>query len=209
MYAFVRRLGIVGLLVGSFAAAGAYEARGAKRSLPEFTAVRAAVDKYFATLRNYRPGDLISQSDWLTVAKELDRLGWKPSDAAQIRDAVLPDKSFLIQQSRSQEGRAFMRQIAQLPQGYDRLEHLSRLPYGEASITRLIDGPDGYKLLDYMTTAPGGRELGKMLSVDEGGANFNKPTGRIYTVDALLQQLEQSYTNDSRPPAPRQPVSVP
>jgi hypothetical protein len=209
MYEFVRRLGIVGLLVGSFAAVGGYEARGAKRSLPEFTAVRTVVDKHFATLRGYQSGDLISQADWDAVAKELDRLGWKPTDAAQIRGALLPEKSFLIQQSRSQEGRAFMRQIARMPQGYDRLDHLSRIPYGEPTIRRLIDGPDGYKMLEYMTTAPGGRELGKMLSVDEGGANFNKPTDRIYTAEALLQQLQQSYTNDSRPPAPRQPISVP
>ena len=208
MYIFVRRLGIVGLLVGSFAAAGAYEARGAKRSRPEFTAVRAAVAKHFASLRGYQPNDLISQPDWDAVAKELDRLGWKPSDAAGIRDALLPEKSFLIQQSRSQEGRDFMRQIARLPQGYDRLDHLSRIPNGEPTITRLIAGPDGYKMLEYMTTAPGGRVLGNYLSVDENGANFNKPSGRIYTADALLQRLEQSYTNDSRPHV-RQPISVP
>jgi hypothetical protein len=209
MCAFHRRLGIVGLLIGSFAVAGANEAQAAKKALPQFTAVRAAVDKYFASLRGYRPGDLISQADWLVVAQQLDRLGWKPSNAAQIRDAILPAGSYLIQQSRSEDGRNFMRQVASLPDGYDRLDHLSRIPNGEPTITRLIEGPDGYKMLEYMTTSPGGRELGRMLSEDENGANFNQITGRIYTADALLRQLEQSYNNDSRPPAPRQPIVVP
>ena len=209
MCMFVRRVGFLGLLVGLMVFVDAYEARGEKRALPEFSAVRAALDKHFAAQRGYQPGDLISQSDWDVLAKGLDRLGWRPSDAAQIRAALLPEKSFLIQKARTQEGRDFMRQVARSPQGYDRLDHLSRIPNGEPTISRLIDGPDGYKMLEYMATAPGGRELGNYLSADENGARFNEPSGRIYTAEALLQRLQQSYSNDSRPPAPRQPISVP
>jgi hypothetical protein len=208
MFSFVRGLGALLLVAGALASLDAPATFAAKPKLPQFTAVRAVVEKHFAAQRGYLPGDLISQSDWDAIAKQLDRLGWKPSDAPQIRSGLLPDKSFLIQKSRSPDGRDFMRQVARSPQGYDRLEHLSRIPNGEPTISRLIDGPDGYKLLEYMATAPGGRELGTMLSVDEGGANFNKATGRLYTADALLQQLQESYNRESQPQV-RQPVSVP
>ncbi len=209
MCLFVRRLGILGLLVGLLLGIGAYEAQGAKHKLPEFNAVSAALDKHFAAQRGYQAGDLISQSDWDTLAKELDRLGWTPSNAAQIRTALLPERSFLVQKSRTEDGRAFMRQVSRLPQGYDRLDRLSRIPNGEPTVSRLIDGPDGYKMLEYMTTAPGGRVLGNYLSADENGARFNEASGRIYTADVLLQRLRESYSNDAQPPAPRQPISVP
>ena len=206
---YVRPLGIIGLLLGSCAVTCLAEAQAAKKNRPDFSAVRAAVDKHFASRRGYQAGDLISQADWQAIAKDLDRLGWLPSNANQIRDAILPEKSFLIQQMRTDNGRDFMRQISRMPQGYDRVDHLSRIPNGEPTVARLIDGPDGYKMFDYMATQPGGRILGDYLSEDENGANFNKNTGRIYTADTLLQHLEQSYTSDSRPPAPRRPISVP
>ena len=57
----------------------------------------------------------------------------------------------------------------------------------------LIRGPGGEKLIEYMTTAAGGKELGKQLSQDPNGANFNAPTGRIYTVPDLLKYLKQQY----------------
>ncbi len=53
-------------------------------------------------------------------------------------------------------------------------------------------GPDGYKMLQYTTTTSGGGELGKMLSNSPGAGDFNASTGRIYTVDGLLDRLRQS-----------------
>ena len=32
-----------------------------------------------------------------------------------------------------------------------------------------------------------------MLSRDPGGANFNQPTGRIYTEKMLVQELKRAY----------------
>jgi hypothetical protein len=31
--------------------------------------------------------------------------------------------------------------------------------------------------------------MGNMLSVDPGGKDFNKPTGRIYTAEKLIERL--------------------
>jgi hypothetical protein len=57
---------------------------------------------------------------------------------------------------------------------------------------RLKQGPDGYKLIEYLAVTDGGREMGKMLSAAPRGKNFNRPTGRIYNADQLLQRLETS-----------------
>jgi hypothetical protein len=35
--------------------------------------------------------------------------------------------------------------------------------------------------------------MGKMLGVTSTGRDFNKPTGRIYTVAGLIQQLRPRY----------------
>jgi hypothetical protein len=78
------------------------------------------------------------------------------------------------------------------PNGYDRIDRLSRLPLGQQTVRDLIRGPGGEKMVAYMTTASGGKELGKMLSNDPQGKQFNAPTGRIYTVAMLLDRMKQS-----------------
>ena len=48
-------------------------------------------------------------------------------------------------------------------------------------------------MIKYMTTDPAGKNVGKLLASGQGGADFNKPTGRIYTVPMLLSQLQEQY----------------
>jgi hypothetical protein len=67
------------------------------------------------------------------------------------------------------------------------------MPRGHKIVSYLIRGPDGYKMIQYMTTAPGGTVLGQQLSDAPKGANFNQPTGRIYTVPMLELRLHASY----------------
>jgi hypothetical protein len=85
-----------------------------------------------------------------------------------------------------------MRRIAKYPEAFDRLDRLSRLPHGKQTIRDLIKGPGGDKMIQYLTTTPGGKETGKMLSEAPKGAKFNASTGRIYTVDLLLQHVKKS-----------------
>ncbi len=86
-----------------------------------------------------------------------------------------------------------MRQSGKYPLAYDRIDRLSRMIMGEKNVRALIRGPDGYKMIQYMTSTPYGRNMGQMLSQDPRGADFNSPTGRLYTADALLGRLQQSY----------------
>src|SRR4029079_4973518 len=123
----------------------------------------------------------------------LKLLGWVVRDRAEIMKLVPGESEFIVRELRSAEGRTFMRQSGKYPLAYDRIDRLSRMIMGEKNVRALIRGPDGYKMIQYMTSTPYGRNMGQMLSQDPRGADFNSPTGRLYTADALLGRLQQSY----------------
>ncbi len=164
----------------------------AEPSLP-FSRLENVVVEHFRSLPDYQPGAVISRSQVEAVFLNLDRLGWPAADRNAILDRVLADSDWLVQELRSSDGRRFASRIATYSGGYDRLDRLTRLANGRRTVHDLIHGPGGYQMIEYMTQSRGGGELGKMLSKAPGGANFNQPTGRIYTVDGLLDQLKKSY----------------
>ena len=175
-----------------------------KPAWPKFSAVTEVVERRLQSDRNYRPGDLISRGDLEPIFKELAELGWQVADRSEIEKQLLADGDFLVRELRTNSGRAFMRQVARYPDGYGRLDRLADLSDGKLIVRRLIDGPDGYKLLEYLTTAPGGREMGKMLSQSPHGKDFNRPTGRIYTAEPLLERLKSSHAKAEKARARRE-----
>ena len=60
----------------------------------------------------------------------------------------------------------------------------------------VIRGPGGDEMIEYMTTSKGGKNLGKLLENAPEGNNFNRPTGRIYTAEMLVQALKKSYQEE-------------
>lgn len=162
-------------------------------SLPKFPAVEKAVREHFAKLPDYRGGEILSRNQVGPIFRILENMGWSVADQKAILEAVLPDTDPLVRQLRTEAGKKFARQVATVPQGYDRLDRLRRASQGQQRVGNLIQGPDGYLMIKYMTTTSGGRELGRMLSRTPGGQNFNKPTERIYTVDQLVDRLKQEY----------------
>jgi hypothetical protein len=162
-------------------------------ALPSFDQVQKLVDRQLATLSDYQPGDIVSQQQVEPIFEQLKQLGWVVRDRAEIMKLVPGDSDFIVRELRSAEGRTFMRQSGKYPLAYDRIDRLSRMIMGEKNVRALIRGPDGYKMIQYMTSTPYGRNMGQMLSQDPRGADFNSPTGRLYTADALLSRLQQSY----------------
>ena len=69
------------------------------------------------------------------------------------------------------------------------------MPQSRNNVAKMIKSPDGYKTIQAMTTIRRGRILGKRLSNAPKGKNFNKPTGKIYTVAALISRLKISFEN--------------
>ena len=152
----------------------------------------AAVEQYFTSLPDYQPGDLVTRSQVAGALTKAADAGTKIPAAERILAATLPDNSFLARELSTPAGRKFMRKVARLPGGFDRLERLSTISRGQTLVRDLIRGADGDKLIEYLTTTRGGQSLGSTLAGARQGANLNQPTGRIYTADDLMAAIEES-----------------
>jgi hypothetical protein len=161
--------------------------------LPKFEKVEAAVWHYFQSQPKYQSSMLITREQVAPLVKVLARAGFTLPDPDSILNGVPARDDFLVAELYSPAGLKFMARIAQYPDAYDRLDRLSRLPHGRQTVHDLIQGPGGDKMIQYMTTVPGGKNMGNMLSNAPMGADFNKPTGRIYTVPMLIVQLKAQY----------------
>ena len=194
-----RKLIGLALALGLIAAGGnvGWGADGPK-PLPPFAKIKKAVEEYFQKRPNYQPGGIISQGEVAGVLAELAEMGFSVPDRAEILSDVPGDGESLVVALRTPAGRKFMRRIAVLPNAYDRLDRLMRLPHGEQTVHDLIRGPGGDELIKYLTATRGGASMGKLLSHSSGAADFNKPTGRIYTVAALVDRLQKSYAAASQ-----------
>jgi hypothetical protein len=163
------------------------------KEFPSFDLVTTTVQERLAANRGYRVGDLLTASTVDPVFGELAKINWKVSDRKDITKLLLPDSDWLARQLTSRGGRQFMRAVSECPGGFDRVDRLRRMPYGQRQLQDLIYSPDGSKIFEYMTTTSGGKNLSKMLTHGVNGANFDKPTGRIYTERQLLKRLKKSY----------------
>ncbi|MES1213733.1 MAG: hypothetical protein ABUL64_04025 [Singulisphaera sp.] len=164
-----------------------------RKILPSFDQIEATVEGYFSQEAHQEPGEIISRSQVRAVLDLLQRKGWKVPDQQALLDRILDDSDLLVRELRTKDGRKFARQVAHFPQGYDRLDRLIRMPTGKSILWRSVHTPDGYKLFEYLTTAPGGEEMTKMLMNSSAGRDFNKPTGRAYTTDGLIQLLRPRW----------------
>jgi hypothetical protein len=162
-------------------------------AFPSFDRVTRTVETHLTANRNYRPGDLLTTATVEPLFRKLEKINWKVADRRDILKSMLSDGDWLARQFATQSGRDFMRHIADLPSGYDRVDRYRRMPYGQEQLADLISGPEGYKMIEYMTTTRGGKNLGTMLSQGVNGENFNRPTGRIYTELDFLKRLKKSY----------------
>lgn len=172
------------VLTASFALAAAPSTPIAGRD------VKSIVTDYFSTVKGHTAGDLITRKQVREVLDRVEKEQGKLPERAKLEQRTLVEDSFLAEQFHSTSGKKFMRQISSMPLGYDQIDRMAQLPQGRSTVERLVRGPDGYKLLEYMTQAKGGKDLAKMLSKD-GGGNFSKPTGKIYTAEQLVKELEK------------------
>lgn len=202
--------GMAASLLGIASAVAATPASSPKdKPIPPFVEVRQDVERYFRAMPDFQLGDLLTRDDVAPLLAQLQRTWLSPVDAGKILEKVPVKGEFLVNQLSTPDGRKFMRSIAAYPDGYDRLDRLSRMPHGQQTVSALVRGPGGAKMIQYMTETPGGRELGKQLSNAPTGRDFNAPTGRIYTVAMLLDQLQLSHTAAVNAAEGNAPVAAP
>lgn len=190
-------------------AGGSYRTVQTKKPVPKFTQLEAVVKLHFEKMRGFQADGIIVESEVAPLFAKLKKAGWNISkaDRQNILKRVPSDNSFLAKELRTPAGRKFAAKIYKYPDGFDRLDRMSRMPQGKDTVKRLIIGPGGYKMIQYMTTAPGGKNLGKQLSNTPKGRKFNSPTGRIYTVKMLVDDLKKLYKDSFEKPKTKKPVS--
>lgn len=159
---------------------------------PDPKQVARTVEQYCKSIPNYEPGDLIWRGQLADLPPRLVALGVSRDTIDGILATTLEDQNWLVEQLRTKPGRKFMREVKGYPLAFDRLDRLARMPQGHDTIRALIKGPDGAKLLEYLGTSSGGAQLGKMLSRTPEGAHFNRPTGRVYTAEQLIERLHSA-----------------
>ncbi len=167
------------------------------KKLPKLAIVRAAFEAHFAPRADYASGDVITQSDVKPLFEQLDALGWQVAERDAILKLVSSDQAFVVTQLRTREGRKFMRKVKGQALVYDRIDRLSRMPGGRKLIVSLTTIPKGYQLMGPNPT-PGLRDLTQLLPKGRNGRtpvdkDFHKPTGLIYTQDALWKHINKSY----------------
>ena len=166
------------------------------QALAPFSEFEAIVRGTLEVAKTYEKNDIITRDQIAPVLKRFKARGWELKDSRKLSDRLLSPVDYMVRQLRSKQGLRFMRRIKRYKGGYDRVDRLRKMPYGNRRIRELITTPDGYKLIQYMTTTKYGLNLGKQLSKGVNGANFNKPTGRIYTVDVLVEELQKHYKDE-------------
>jgi hypothetical protein len=167
--------------------------QAAEPQIPPFEVVQATVDAYFHADSEYQPGDLIVQGQIAEVVALLEKAGWTVPDGDKLVARGVPDGSFLARVSAKPEGNHFLRKIAGFPGAYSRLDRLSTISGGQKLIRDLMDTKGGDKLIEYLATTKQGHNLGQMMAGVQKGVDLNKPTGRIYTQDELLAELQRLH----------------
>jgi hypothetical protein len=182
---------ILGLILA--ASPGVGRAAPTEKSLPPWAKVQAAVTGHFAAIAGRQAGDLIVRSEVEPLLAKLKQMGWTVADRSSLLDRVCDDGEFLARELRTPTGQRFMQRITSFPGGYDCLDRLGRLAHGRQTVHDLIYKTGGPEMIEYMTTTKGGRNMEKMLARVPQGEGFGEPTGRIYTVNMLSEELRKSH----------------
>ena len=166
--------------------------------LPAFKQIEKALDDRFGT-NDRELTDLITREQTEQLFAEIDELGWKIRDSRELLARIPSESEFFVRQLLgSKKGRSFMRDVAPMPLGYDRVDRISHLDRGHQFVRDMVKGPYGYKFIEYLTETRYGKNMGRQLQDAPDGAGFNKPTGRIYTAEQLLPVLHEQYNAEKK-----------
>lgn len=171
-------------------------ARADGSSFPAFDQVQATIQSHLDESK-IGSTDLISRNDVRSLLGKLKDIGWKVEDGDDILGSLLSDNHVLVKVLSTKHGQRFMRKVAGYQLIYDRLDRISQEPGGRQLLQSLIKLPDGHRYArantpgavpDLVAFLPKGRS-GRTRRV----ADYNQPTGKIYTASALMTRLEESY----------------
>jgi hypothetical protein len=167
---------------------------------PPFPRIERTVREHFAGQRDFRSGDIIARGDVAQVLGQLRAIGWDVPNQEQLLNRTLEDQHYLVRTLRSPRGRTFMRKISRQRLPYDKLDRATKLPGGERLIVDLLRSPDADRVFRGGNVV-GFQSLARQVprsSRTPRPSDFVQPTGRIYTVEALLEALRVGYQAETR-----------
>ena len=157
--------------------------------------VQEVVEDYFKTVPNYISGDLITNQQIEPLIRLFDEAGWKIQNTELLLRRFIKTGSYLDQvMNSSPKGRVFFRQITSFKNGMDRVERMSVMKAGKSTIRQLVyEMPGGADYVKALATTKHGQKLGHIVRQSKNGQNFNKPTGKLYNEEQLIEHLEKLY----------------
>lgn len=177
-------------LVGS----NAVTAHQRRPPIRNFEDVKAIVAAHFRSVPKFQKGDLISRSAAQQLFQRLKQFGWQVQDEKEILSLTLEDNDFLIKTFKSSKGRSFLKTISGYPEGIDRVDRLSRMPNGKKNVYDLVHKiPNGSDWIKSLTSQSNGQKVSSRLAETPHGKGFDKPTGRLYFIDDLVERLQISF----------------
>jgi hypothetical protein len=153
--------------------------------------------KYFATLSDYQPGDLITRKDADSVLQEMANQGWQVPQADKLLDNVLKESDPLVGLLSTKQGKRLMRKVSSYTLVYDRMDRVSRVSGGQRMLRDLAKLPDGERYVKMQTPGAVPDMLALLPKKSSGQKrtikNYKKPTGRVYTEQALAERILQHF----------------
>jgi hypothetical protein len=134
------------------------------------------------------------------VFQQLNQLGWKVADEKGILKDTPEDHEYLIQVLASSHGQRLLKHLPDEKLLYDRLDRIIKQPGGRRLVRDLLRLPDGYRYAQ--AKRPSGvpamhsflpkTSQGKVQTIRD----YDKPTGRIYTLEQFIARLHQSHDQE-------------
>lgn len=169
--------------------------------LPSWDKVEQIVLRYFDSAWDKDQFHFVTQGHAKTVFTQLEQIGWRIEDRKSLMKDIPEDSEFLIEQLTSPQGQAMLRKLEDEKLLYDRLDRLIQKPGGRRLVRDLIRVPHGYKYAK--SKRPKGMpEMKEFLPKTSKGKNptisdYDKPTGRIYTLELFLDRLRETHKAES------------
>lgn len=181
------------LPVGSAEGADVEPSAAARGALLAWPTIESATRAHFRQQADFQDNDLLWRGKVRPLFAALEKLGWKVPDQEGLLAKLPADDDFLVRSLSSGAGRKFMRRISAYPGSYDRLEQLARMQRGQRRVQDLIHTTRGDEVLEFFAEGQGREQITRRLATAPGGASFGKPTGKIYTLTALLTELKRRH----------------
>ena len=158
---------------------------------PKTAELQAFVLKSLEGMPDFHPDGLLTRGQATRAVAMLEAKGWTTDKKDDLLKRTLPDDDILVRQLNDPAGKKFLEKIGKVDGSIDRVDRLARMPQGETNINDLIRKvPNGHEWITSMLNTPHGRRMAQRLESAKGGADFNEPTGRIYTVRDFVDALD-------------------